>query len=88
MRLTTVAALEPALIAQITESLLAMLPGEPVVEQATDPDLIGGAVLRIGDTIYDGSIANQLHNLRQEIIDRSAHEIQSRRDRFRYPAGN
>jgi len=88
VRLTTVTPLEPALIAQITENLRAMLPGEPVVEPATDPNLIGGAVLRIGDTIYDGSIANQLHNLRQEIIDRSAHEVQSRRDRFRYPAGN
>ena len=52
------------------------------------PSLIGGAVLRIGDTVYDGSIANQLQNLRQQMIDRSAHEIQSRRDRFRYPAGN
>ena len=31
------------------------------------PSLIGGAVLRIGDMVYDGSIANQLHNLRQQI---------------------
>ena len=58
------------------------------LQQETDPSLIGGAVLRIGDTVYDGSVANQLQNLRQQMIDRSAHEIQSRRDRFRNPAGN
>ena len=55
---------------------------------AVDPELIGGAVLRVGDTVYDGSIANQLQTIRQQMIDRSVHEIQSRRDRFRYPAGN
>ena len=74
--------------AQIAESLRGKLGGEPVFEQETDPSLIGGAVLRVGDTVYDGSIANQLQNLRQQMIDRSAHEIQSRRDRFRNPAGN
>ena len=88
VRLTTATPLGPAVAAQIAESLRAMLGGEPVLQQATDPNLIGGAVLRIGDTVYDGSIANQLHNLRQQIIARSAHEIQSRRDRFRHPAGN
>ena len=35
------------------------------------PSLIGGAVLRIGDTVYDGSIANQLQNLRQQMIEKS-----------------
>jgi hypothetical protein len=35
-----------------------------------------------------GSIANQLENLRQLMIERTGHEIQSGRDRFRYPAGN
>ena len=52
------------------------------------PALIGGAVLRVGDVVYDGSIANQLQIIRQEMIDRSVDEIQSRRDRFRNPAGN
>ena len=88
VRLTTATPLSPALAARITERLRALLGGEPVLQQATDPNLLGGAVLRIGDTVYDGSIANQVHNLRQEIIQRSAHEIQSRRDRFRHSAGN
>ena len=86
--LTTAAPLSPAMVARIVDSLRHKLGGEPVVEQVVDPALLGGAVLRVGDTVYDGSIANQLENLRQQMMDRSAHEIQSRRDRFRNSAGN
>ncbi len=64
------------------------LGAEPLLTRVVDPELIGGAVLRVGDTVHDGSIANQLEKLRQQMIDRSVHEIQSRRDRFRDPAGN
>jgi F-type H+-transporting ATPase subunit delta len=86
--LTTATPLSAESAAHIAGSIRAKLGGEPVFQQETDPSLIGGAVLRIGDTVYDGSIANQLHILRQQMLDRSAHEIQSRRDRFRNPAGN
>ena len=88
VRLTTATPLTPAEIEHIAESLRAKLGGEPVFQHETDPSLIGGAILRIGDTVYDGSVANQLKNLRQQVIEKTAHEIQSRRDRFRHPAGN
>ena len=78
----------PDMIRQIVDQLRTKLGGEPVIDQQTDPALIGGAVLRVGDTIYDGSIANQLQTLRQHIHQSTAHEIQGRRDRFRHPAGN
>jgi F-type H+-transporting ATPase subunit delta len=29
-----------------------------------DPSLLGGIVLGVGDTLYDGSIKNQLNNMR------------------------
>jgi len=34
---------------------------------ALDPGLLGGAVVRIGDTIYDGSVRNQLNRLRERL---------------------
>jgi F-type H+-transporting ATPase subunit delta len=71
---------------RITQNLAGVVGGEPILQRVVDPDLIGGIVLRVGDTVYDASIANQLKQLRQQMMDRSAHEIQSRRDRFRYPA--
>jgi F-type H+-transporting ATPase subunit delta len=88
VRLTTATPVSAEMAARIVENLRGKLDGEPIVEQQVDPGLIGGAVLRVGDIIYDGSIANQLQNLRQLMSDRSAHEIQSRRDRFRNSAGN
>ena len=45
-------------------------------------------MVRVGDVVYDGSVASQLENLRQQMIDRSVHEIQSRRNRFSNSAGN
>jgi F-type H+-transporting ATPase subunit delta len=88
VRLTTATPVSAETAAKIIDGLRGRLDGEPVVEQTVDPSLIGGAVLRVGDVIYDGSVANQLQNLRQQMSDRSSHEIQSRRDRFRNSAGN
>jgi F-type H+-transporting ATPase subunit delta len=88
VRLTTAAPVSDALAGRLAENLRRVVGGQPVLRRVTDPKLIGGAVVRIGDTVYDGSIANQLQVIRQQMIDRSAHEIQSRRDRFRDPAGN
>jgi F-type H+-transporting ATPase subunit delta len=88
VRITTAQPLDDAALQRITESLRAKLGGQPVIEQEVDPALIGGVVLRIGDTVHDGSIANQLNNLRQQMSESTAHEIQSRRDRFRNPTGN
>ena len=88
VRLATATPIDDDLTARITQSLRALVDGEPIVEQFIDPELIGGIVVRVGDTVYDGCIATQLEHVRQQMIDRSADEIQSRRDRFRNPAGN
>jgi F-type H+-transporting ATPase subunit delta len=34
---------------------------------ATDESLLGGIITRIGSTIYDGSVSNQLSRLREEL---------------------
>ena len=88
VRLTTPVAIDEMLVSQIKENIRKLIGGEPILRCDTDPELIGGAVLRIGDTVYDGSIATALQNACQQMIDRSVHEIQSRRDRFSNPAGN
>ena len=86
VRLTTATPVPDDMADRVAGGLRKLLDGEPIHERAIDPDLIGGVVVHVGDTVYDGSIANRLKILRKQMIDRSAHEIQSRRDRFRYPA--
>lgn len=85
VQVTTATPLDEALAGRVTQSLRSVVEGEPLLERTVDPSILGGIVVRVGDTVYDGSIANQLKTLRQQMVDRSAHEIQSRRDRFRYP---
>ena len=51
------------------DAALAKLTGQRVQAQyTTDPALIGGAVVRIGSTIYDGSVRTQLERLRARMI--------------------
>jgi F-type H+-transporting ATPase subunit delta len=36
---------------------------------ATNPELLGGAVVRVGSTIYDGSIRGQLQKLKEQLAN-------------------
>jgi F-type H+-transporting ATPase subunit delta len=55
---------------------------EPILDARVEPELLGGIVVRVGDWLYDGSVRTELEDIRNQIISRSSHEIQSRRDRF------
>ncbi|MBL9125418.1 MAG: ATP synthase F1 subunit delta [Planctomycetaceae bacterium] len=72
----------------VTDRLRNLLGKEPILVQKVDAELIGGILIRSGDTLYDGSVKSQLKQLAGQMINRSVHEIQSRRDRFSHPAGN
>jgi F-type H+-transporting ATPase subunit delta len=65
---TSASALTDAERAELV-AVLGKLTGEKVQAQfGTDPALIGGAVVRIGSTIYDGSIRTQLERMRARMI--------------------
>jgi F-type H+-transporting ATPase subunit delta len=55
---------------------------EPVLIPRVNPDLLGGLALLIGNRLYDGTVRTRLEEIREQLIKRSSHEIQSRRDRF------
>jgi F-type H+-transporting ATPase subunit delta len=88
VRVTTPSAVDDALAAQITAAVKGFTGGEPLLERRVDPDLIGGLVLQVGDTVYDGSVSAHLARLRTQMIDRSVYEIQSGRDRFAAGSGD
>lgn len=80
----TAAPLDEELARRLAERISPLIDGQPVVHTRVDPSLLGGIVVRVGDRVYDGSVASQLKNLRRQMVEKSAHEIQSRRDRFRF----
>jgi F-type H+-transporting ATPase subunit delta len=58
----------------LLEQQVARLAGEPRI-QATyreDPSLLGGAVVKLGSTVYDGSIRGQLEQMRQRLATAGA----------------
>jgi F-type H+-transporting ATPase subunit delta len=73
---------------RIRSRLAGALPFEPILETHVDPSLLGGIVIRVGDTVYDSSLAMRIKQLRERLTQRSLHEIQSGRDRFGNPEGN
>lgn len=82
------APLDPKHSAAIKARLQATYGGEIVLRETVDPSLIGGVIVRVGDRVVDGSLANSLARLKEQLINRSVHEIQRRRDSFSSPAGN
>jgi F-type H+-transporting ATPase subunit delta len=65
-------------VAEVERALAATLAPTFTV----DPNIIGGLVVRIGDTVYDQSVATSLERLGERLKQRSIHEIQYRRDRL------
>ena len=66
--LTSAYELDPALVEKVSNKVRALLDqvnGKPSLWVKVDPTLIGGAWLRIGDTIFDGTIANYFYRICQ-----------------------
>ena len=69
---------QPVLLESIERSLGLSLAARFTV----NPDLLGGLVVRVEDTVYDQSVATGLVRLAERLKQRSIHEIQHRRDRL------
>jgi len=59
--------LDPAQLSQITASLEKLSGKKVSVSHREDPDLLGGVVAKLGDTVYDGSLRTQLRTMRDEL---------------------
>ncbi len=61
----TAKTLAPDESAQLQKALAAQTGGNVRLETQVDGDLIGGMIVRLGDTVYDGSVRHQLQTLRE-----------------------
>ena len=64
VNLKTAFPLSSEMQAYITSSLEKVTGRKVEVSVEKDPSLLGGIVIGVGDTLYDGSIKNQLNNMR------------------------
>ena len=61
-------ALEPAHVALLSEALGRRLGRELTVETSVDDSLIGGVVIRVGDSVIDASLAGRLRELALDLV--------------------
>ncbi len=72
----------------LQDRLASFLPFQPILVVETDESLLGGLVIQVGDTVYDGSIQARLKDLKHRLRERYLNEIQSGRNRFSAPEGD
>jgi len=64
---TSAAELTPPQKAQLQQTLERLTGRKIQAKYSLDPAMLGGAVVRIGDTIYDGSVRNRLNQMRARL---------------------
>lgn len=67
-RVEVAAPLDPQMEAQVRERLSAMTGKKVQMEVAVRPELIAGAVITVGDRLFDGSLQTQLEQIRERLV--------------------
>ena len=88
VQIRTAAPLSEETARELSAKLAAAIAAEPILETAVDPSILGGLIVRVGDTVYDGSVRTRLKQLSSRMRERYLHEIQRGRDRFCHSEGN
>jgi len=69
-------------ITRLAENLGKKLGREVVLESEIDPSIIGGVVVRVGDTVYDSSVKNRLQQLKRRAVKNATDAIRGQMQKF------
>ncbi len=58
------------------------LDREPVLYGYTEPEMLGGIKLRIGDQLIDASVATRLRRLREHVLSGGSNALRAQLDRL------
>ncbi|MEE2719041.1 MAG: ATP synthase F1 subunit delta [Planctomycetota bacterium] len=78
----TASEIDEAAKARIGERIKQALGKDPVMHSYTDPSIIGGVRLRIGDEMIDGSVATRLRRMGAALQQHGGNNIRSQMGRF------
>ncbi len=78
----TAGAISQPIRSQIEQRLTAALGLQVDLCCDVNPDLLGGLVIRVGDTVYDGSLHQRLEKMRGDTLDQTAQLIRDSLQRF------
>lgn len=66
---TTAAALPPEDLQRLEQGLGKATGRKVILAARVDPSILGGAVTRLGSTVYDGSVTTQLQRMKESLIE-------------------
>ncbi len=72
----------PDMFDNLANRLKTLLGQDVELTTEVKPDLIGGIQVRIGDTVFDGSLANRLEQVRSATLENVTQQIRDALDRF------
>jgi F-type H+-transporting ATPase subunit delta len=81
----TAAPINNQLLAQIKQKLEGMLQRKVEIKVALHPEILGGLVVRVGDTLFDGSLVSKLEQLRSRSFEKVEASIRNTLDRYISP---
>ena len=73
VNVTAATALDEQHKRKLDATLKQIIKGTPVVTVSVDPDILGGLVVQVGDTLYDTSVRTRLNNLRNHLMASGTH---------------
>jgi F-type H+-transporting ATPase subunit delta len=74
--------LDGALEDEVTAALRSALSAEPELHVRVDPALIAGFIVRVGDTVFDGSVRTRFERARRAMVERAIERIETRPESF------
>lgn len=78
----TAAPLERPQLDKLRQRIQETLRREPVLHPYTEPSMIGGIKLRIGDQLIDGSIAGKLRRMKRDLLSSGGTNLREQIDRY------
>ncbi|MDW8058510.1 MAG: ATP synthase F1 subunit delta [Thermomicrobium sp.] len=72
VELVTAVSLDAAELERVRAEIERRLQRPVQLQASVDPELLGGAILRIGDEVFDASVRTQLTTLRRQLIGAAA----------------
>lgn len=70
--IVTAVAMPPDRLAALQQGLAGATGRQVQLEPRVEPSIVGGAIARVGSTVYDGSVTTQLAKLKQQLMEAEA----------------
>ena len=80
--LQTASDIDDALTSEFVQVLRDSIGAEPELRIRIDPSLIAGFVVKVGDTVYDGSVKTRFEHARKAMVARAIEGIETHPESF------